>query len=80
MAFSRWPNLACTQSRNKCRDTRNASVAPTDEANDTMIVPVTSPNNAPAASVKMAAPGSDAAVTAIYTAMNNAMIGIGLSA
>ena len=36
------------------------------EANETIIKPSTKPNKAPAANVKMAAPGKDKAVTRIY--------------
>ena len=41
-----------------------ASVAPSVDANETTMVPSTRPNPAPAASVMMAAPGSDNAVMA----------------
>ena len=41
-----------------------ASVAPRVEAKDTTTVPHTSPKMAPPASVRMAAPGKDSAVTA----------------
>jgi hypothetical protein len=37
------------------------------DANDTMTVPISSPNTAPAARVRMVAPGSDSAVAATYT-------------
>ena len=40
------------------------------EANETTIVPVTNPKTAPASKVMIAAPGSDSAVTATYTAKN----------
>ena len=53
----------CTASRSTNRDETNASVAPSDEANDTTSVPATTPKIAPAASVITTAPGSDAAAT-----------------
>ena len=44
------------------REARKASVAPIEDANETMSVPQTSPNTAPAMSVMTAAPGSDNAL------------------
>ena len=41
-----------------------ASVAPIEEANETITVPQASPKMAPAASVMMTAPGSESPVTA----------------
>ncbi len=43
---------------------RNASVAPIEEAKETISVPQSSPNTAPAMSVRRVAPGSDSAATA----------------
>ena len=43
---------------------RKASVAPIVEAKDTSTVPASRPKTAPPASVMIAAPGSDSAVTA----------------
>ena len=43
---------------------RNASVAPIEEAKETISVPRSSPNTAPATSVRRVAPGSDRAATA----------------
>ena len=62
--LSGWPNLCCTQSRSKNRDARKASVAPREEANETMTVPHPRPKIAPAASVMIVAPGSERLVTA----------------
>ena len=63
MGFNLSPNLFCTQSRSKKREVKNASVAPMLEANDTRIVPHSSPKIAPPASVMIAAPGSERPVT-----------------
>ena len=63
MGFSLSPNFACTQSRSRKRDARKASVAPIEDAKDTMTVPQRRPKSAPATSVRMAAPGSESAVT-----------------
>ncbi len=60
----RVPKRCCTQSRSRKRALRKARVAPTDEANDTIRMPAKKPKMAPPASVMMAAPGSDSAVTA----------------
>ena len=60
----RGPKRCCTQSRSRKRALKNARVAPTDEANDTISRPVAKPKMAPPAKVRMAAPGSDSAVTA----------------
>ena len=54
---------ARTQPPSSQRAARNASVAPIEEANETISVPQPSPNSAPAASVITAAPGSDSPVT-----------------
>ncbi len=48
IAASRSPKRACTQSRSRKRETRKASVAPTDEAKETISVPHHRPNTAPA--------------------------------
>ncbi len=64
MGFSLSPNFACTQSRSRKREARKASVAPSEEANDTITTPQRRPKTAPPASVRMAAPGSDSPVTA----------------
>ena len=66
MVRRRLANFVCTQSRNKRRDTKNASVAPMLEANDTITVPQSRPKMAPAAKVMIAAPGRDRPVTATY--------------
>ena len=58
------PKRACTQSCSTRRETRNARVAPIDEAKDTSTVPQSRPKMAPATSVISAAPGSDRPVTA----------------
>ena len=50
------------------RETRNAKVAPIDDAKETRTVPQSRPNSAPPAKVITAAPGSDNAVTAMYIA------------
>ena len=54
-----------------------ASVAPSVEAKDTTMVPQTSPKLAPEARVMMAAPGSDKAVIATYTAKKTAVTNTG---
>ena len=48
--------------RNKYLDTKNANNAPIEEENETKIVPFTNPNNAPPATVRIAAPGTESAV------------------
>ena len=48
--------------RNKYLDAKNANNAPTEEANETKIVPFISPNNTPPARVRIAAPGTESAV------------------
>ncbi len=65
MAFSRSANRFWTVSCNKKRATTNASVAPMVEAKETTTTPVIKPKNAPPASVMIAAPGRDRAVTTI---------------
>ena len=65
MAFSLSPNFDWIESRSKKRATKNASVAPMLDANETMTTPQISPKMAPATSVMMAAPGRDNAVTAM---------------
>ncbi len=64
IAASLPPKRFCTQSPTIKRATRNASVAPMADANDTSTVPVSTPNNAPPASVINAAPGRLNAATA----------------
>ena len=59
-----------TQSRSSERAIRNASVAPTELANDTSTTPHHKPKIAPAANVITAAPGSDSPVTSTYTPKN----------
>ena len=48
--------------RNRYLDAKNANNAPIEEANENKIVPFTNPNNAPPATVKIAAPGTESAV------------------
>jgi hypothetical protein len=63
-AASRLPKRRSMLSRSSVRATSMARVAPMLEANDTSTVPHNRPKIAPPASVMIAAPGSDRAVTA----------------
>ncbi len=54
------------QCLNENLETRNAAVAPSEEAKLTMIVPVARPKSAPPARVMTAAPGRERAVTIKY--------------
>ena len=74
IAASLSPNLLWIESRSTKREVRNASVAPSEEAKETITVPHTSPKMAPATSVMIAAPGSDKPVTATYAAKNIAAV------
>ena len=52
-------NLFCNDSLNRKREARKASVAPIVDANETSNVPISTPNIAPPANVRIAAPGND---------------------
>ena len=54
-------------------------VAPMAEANEAKIVPVSKPNSAPPAKVKIAAPGRESAATSTYSSTNKAIVWIGLA-
>jgi hypothetical protein len=69
-----------TQSRARKRAVRKARVAPRLEAKDTSTMPHSRPNTAPPASVMIAAPGKESAVTATYTAKKMAAASQGLAA
>ena len=58
-------NFFSTESRRINLETKNASVAPIELANETKIVPKKIPKIAPAANVIITAPGRESAVTKI---------------